>query len=438
MIMATGIPRKNGKARLSYRLEYDGKTPEREVLQGEKGDPECVITVPGEPTNRLYYGDNLRVLRALAADPAICGKVTLIYIDPPYATGGSFESRRRAHAYEDHLVGAEYLEFLRQRLILLRHLLADDGSIYVHLDENAAHPVKVLMDETFGPENFRAWVTRKKCNPKNYTRKTYGNITDYLLFYSKGPEWVWTQPFDARDAEADAREYRHVEDCTGRRYMKVPIHAPGVRNGETGQPWRGMMPPKGKHWQYKPSKLDELDARGEIVWSASGNPRRKVYLDERPGIPVQDIWLEFRDAHNQMIKITGYPTEKNPDLLRRIIQASSRPGDLVLDAFAGSGTTAAVAEDLGRQWLMIDSSALAIDTMVNRLAHGTELMGDFVQERNGGRKSAVQTSFMERVLQVGLELYVDQKGIEQPISDDQLQVWAETLHGHLNSPATRE
>ncbi|SEU38819.1 site-specific DNA-methyltransferase [Stigmatella erecta] len=435
--MATGIPSKNGKARLTYRLEYEGKAPVEEVLSGERARLERVLTVAGKPTNRLYYGENLRVLRALAADPEVAGQVRLVYIDPPYATGASFESRGQAHAYADHRVGAEFLEFLRQRLILMQRLLAEDGSIYVHLDENAAHPVKVLMDEIFGPENFRAWITRKKCNPKNYTKKTYGNVADYLLFYSKSASYVWEQQFDARNQEADEQEYRHIEEGTGRRYMKVPIHAPGVRNGETGQEWKGMRPPPGKHWQYKPSKLEEMDRRGEIVWSGSGNPRRKVYLDQRPGIPVQDIWLEFRDAHNQMIKITGYPTEKNPDMLRRIICASSRPGDLVLDAFAGSGTTAHLAEELGRRWIMVDNSPLALATMARRLAHGSEPMGDFVKQR-GKKKAAVQQSLLDRVLKSGLDLYVERDKAVEPIPPAQLDDWAKMLHGRVVSSPTTE
>jgi adenine-specific DNA-methyltransferase len=259
--------------------------------------------------------------------------VRLVYIDPPYATQSVFQSRSQTDAYSDLLVGAHYIEFLRERLILLRELLADDGSIYVHLDDKMAFHVKVIMDEVFGRGNFRNWITRKKCNPKNYTRRAYGNVADYILFYTKSDTYVWNRPFDDWTAERAEKEYTYTEEGTGRRYKKVPIHAPGVRHGETGQPWRGMTPPPGKHWQFQPRTLDEMDARGEIYWSPTGNPRRKIYLDASDGVPVQDIWLDFRDAHNQNIAITGYPTEKNPDLLARLIQASSNPGDLVLDCF---------------------------------------------------------------------------------------------------------
>jgi adenine-specific DNA-methyltransferase len=387
--MATGIPNSNGgNGRTAVRmgdaatvtLTYHGKKSVAAILATPPAKLSVAWATESAPSrNALYYGENLAVLAALAHDPRVRGKVRLIYIDPPYATRSVFQSRKQADAYHDLLAGADYLEFLRERLILLRELLADDGSIYVHLDENMAFQAKVLMDEIFGPSNFRNWLTRKKCNPKNYTRKTYGNVSDYILFYTKTDNYVWHRPLITWTDEHAAREYSYVEPGTGRRYKKVPIHAPGVRNGETGKPWRGMTPPPGKHWQYLPSTLDEMDARGEIYWSPTGNPRRKIYLDQSGGIPVQDIWTEFRDAHNQNIRITGYPTEKNPAMLARIVAASSNPGDLVLDCFSGSGTTLEAAHRLGRHWLGVDNSAEAIRTTLARFAKGVEPMGDFVK-----------------------------------------------------------
>jgi len=264
---------------------------------------------------------------------------------------------------------------------LLRELMAEDGSIYVHLDQNMIFHIKIVMDEVFGRQNFRNLITRQKCNPKNYTRRTFGNISDHILYYSKSEKPVWNRPYVPWTQERALEEYPYIEPDTGRRYKKVPLHAPGTRNGATGQPWRNMKPPPGKHWQYPPDKLDELDARGEIYWSSSGNPRRKVYLDQSKGVPVQDIWRDVKDAHNQMIKITGYPTEKPPELLKRIIEASSNPDDLVLDCFAGSGTTLAVASQLGRRWIGIDNSSEAIATILRRLAHGLKPMGDFVNRQ---------------------------------------------------------
>ena len=169
---------------------------------------------------------------------------------------------------------------------------------------------------------------------------------------------------------------------SGRRYKKVPIHAPGIRNGETGKVWKNMLPPSGKHWQYTPANLDEFDAKGEIYWSPTGNPRRKVFLDEDKGIPVQDIWLDVQDSLNQSIKITGYPTEKNPYLLERIIKASSNAGDIVLDCFSGSGTTLDLAEQYGRKWIGIDNSSEAIRNIFKRFYTGLEEMGDYVNKIN--------------------------------------------------------
>jgi adenine-specific DNA-methyltransferase len=340
------------------------------------------VSAGGAPAgNRLYYGDNLLILSDLLGDDCVRGKVRLVYIDPPFATQSAFETRSQSHAYEDLLAGANYVEYIRERLIFLRELLSSDGSIYVHLDQKMAFAIKIIMDEVFGSTNFRNWITRKKCNPKNYTRKAYGNVSDFILFYTKSPRYVWHRPFREWTAERGAREYTYVEKPTGRRYKKVPIHAPGVRHGETGKPWRGLAPPPGKHWQFPPRTLEEMDSRGEIHWSTTGNPRRKIYLDNSKGVPVQDIWLEFRDPHNQNIKITGYPTEKNPDLLRRIINASSDQGDLVLDGFCGSGTTLAVASELGRRWIGIDNSPEAIGTVLRRFARGLEPMGDFVRRQ---------------------------------------------------------
>lgn len=335
----------------------------------------------GNDIKRLYHGDNIDVLTVLLDDEKVCGKVTLIYIDPPYNTGGAFETRDFKHAYDDRFTLESYLSFMRKRLELMYRLLSREGSIYVHLDSNMVFHVKVMMDEIFGIQNFKGMITRKKCKSKNFTRKTYGNISDYILFYSKTDETVWNRPYEEWSDEKVLKEYPFIEEGTGRRYKRVPIHAPGTRNGATGSPWRGMMPPEGKHWQFTPDKLDEMDARGEIYWSSNGNPRRKVYLDQSNGVPVQDIWLDYLDVNNQNTLITGYPTEKNIDMLKRIIETSSRPGDLVLDCFAGSGTTLVAAEELGRQWIGVDIGDEAIATIIDRFKHGSKPMGDYVKKK---------------------------------------------------------
>ena len=401
------------KVELDVTLSYEGKQDEGTILATEPAKTKMLWQGQGNYLNRLYYGDNLAILASLLSDPSINGQVRLVYIDPPYATKSIFQSRSQNDAYADLLSGAHYLEFLRQRLIILRELLSPDGSIYVHLDENIAFHVKVIMDEIFGKVNFRNWITRKKCNPKNYTRKTYGNISDYILFYTKSEQYVWNRAVEQWTDDRAKKEYQCIEESTGRRYKKVPVHAPGVRNGATGQTWKGMNPPPGKHWQYTPETLNEMDARGEIYWSPTGNPRRKIYLENSSGVPVQDIWLDFKDAHNQNIKITGYPTEKNPDLLTRIIEASSNPGDVVLDCFAGSGTTLAVASQLRRRWTGIDNIPEAIATSLRRFQIGAEPMGDFVSERNGSKKTNNNRLFRKREAITDFALYAVESNVAE-------------------------
>ncbi len=357
--------------------------------------------LPTITPNSLFYGDNKDALLFLLNN-GFANKVGLVYIDPPYATSMDFLNREQNLAYCDTLCGADYLEFLRVRLILLRELLAPTGSIYLHLDSNMIFAAKILMDEIFGLQNCRTFITRKKCSTKNSTRKSYGDIADYLLFYSKGSSYTWQRPMVPWEEEQAKREYPCIEPSTGRRYKKVPIHAPGVRNGETGKPWRGMLPPKGKHWQYSPATLDELDAKGEIYWSPNGNPRRKVFLDQSAGVPRQNIWLDFRDSTNQNLLTTGYPTEKNHDMLKMIVEASSAPNDIVLDCFAGSGTTLGAASELGRKWIGIDNSLESIKAILKRLHGGMEVYGDYVGQQRAAFSSASSYSSAKQTQQGSL------------------------------------
>ena len=389
--MATGITRGNwdGSVQIitgeiydfpySYEINYEGKQPTDKVIKrAVKYNYEKLVGSDND--NSLYYGDNLDVLQHLFKNKNLKGKVKLVYIDPPYSTNSVFRSKDQKDSYKDDLVGSHYIEFLRQRLILLHQLISDDGSIYLHLDSNMVFEAKILLDEIFGKNNYRGLITRKKCSNKNSTTKTYGNISDYILFYSKSNNFVWHRPAISWTDEKILKEYPNIDDKTGRRFKKVPIHAPGVRNGETGKEWRGMLPPEGKHWQYTPTRLDEFNSIGDIYWSANGNPRRKVYLNEDKGVPVQDIWLDVPDSLNQNIKVTGYPTEKNPFLLERIIKSCTDEGDLVLDCFAGSGTTCGVAEQLKRKWIGVDNSSEAIQNIFKRFVKGLDLHGDYVNK----------------------------------------------------------
>lgn len=377
--MATGIPPKNSSKRkkIPVSLSYAGKEPEESIISRTYTEFERITSINGNGENVLFYGDNFAVLLFLLHN-GYKDKIKLIYIDPPFATASVFINRNLEHAYSDALCGGEYVEFLRERLILMRELLAEDGSIYLHLDGKMAFTMKLVMDEIFGEANCRAFITRKKCSTKNYTKNTFGNVSDYIMFYSKGSDYIWNRPYDPWEFDRMMEEYPYIDENTGKRYKKVPVHAPGVRNGETGKAWRGKMPPTGKHWQYTPDKLDEFDAAGEIYWSSTGNPRRKVFCDPSKGIPIQNIWLNYRDSINQARKTTGYPTEKNYEMLKMIVCASSNPGDIVLDCFAGSGTTLGAAFECDRKWIGADNSPESIRAVLKRFTSGLNIYGDYV------------------------------------------------------------
>ena len=316
----------------------------------------------------FHAGDNLDGLAQLAGAGV---KVDLVYIDPPFATNNEFliDSDRAntisasgSLAYADTVRGDDYLEQLRLRLEAIRQVLADDGSIYVHIDVKMEHRLRLLLDDVFGARNFRNSITRIKCNPKNFTRYSYGNVKDTILFYSVAPHHIKWHPQEEPLTDDDAASRYPLVDDEGRRYATTPLHAPGTtRNGPTGGAWRGMPPPLGRHWRYHPDKLDELDAAGLIAWSGTGNPRKIIYADQSSGKLPQDVWV-YKDPQRP-----SYPTQKNAAMLERIILTSSEPGDTVLDCYAGSGSTLLEAERLGRRFIGMDDSPAAWEVIEKKL-----------------------------------------------------------------------
>lgn len=323
--------------------------------------------------NLLIKGDNTQGLTYLLKELKLKGKIDLIYIDPPFATNGNFtitdgrastisNSKNGDIAYSDKLTGRDFIEYLRERLILLKELLSEQGSIYLHIDYKIGHYVKVMMDEVFGIENFRNDITRIKCNPKNFDRIGYGNIKDLILFYTKSAKPLWNEPRE-KYTEKDLEKLFPKTDRQGRRYTTVPIHAPGeTQNGESNQPFKGINPPKGRHWRNDIKTLEQWDKDGLIEWSSTGNPRKIIFADEREGKRVQDIW-EYKDPQYPV-----YPTEKNGDLLDLIVRTSSNTKSIVLDCFCGSGTTLKSAQINGRNWIGIDQSEYAIKAAIQKLA----------------------------------------------------------------------
>ncbi|HBE02120.1 MAG: cytosine methyltransferase [Spirochaetes bacterium GWF1_41_5] len=323
--------------------------------------------------NLLIQSDNLSALNWLLNIKNLRHSIDLVYIDPPFATNGNFtitngrastisNSKKGDIAYTDKLIGNDFIEFLKIRLKLIKELLSDQGSIYLHIDYKIGHYVKVMMDEVFGIENFRNDITRIKCNPKNFKRIGYGNIKDLILFYSKGKNPVWHEPKE-KYTEKDYEKLFLKIDNKGRRYTTVPIHAPGeTENGNSNQPFKGILPPEGRHWRTDVKTLEEWDKEGLIEWSSTGNPRKIIFADERNGKRVQDIW-EYKDP-----QYPKYPTEKNNKLLDLIIRTSSNENSIVLDCFCGSGTTLFSAQNLNRKWIGIDQSSYAINATKNKIS----------------------------------------------------------------------
>ena len=359
-------------------FSYPGKLPVSDVLESKQRLKFKLPEIPRQGV--VIVGDNLEVMRGLL-DQGYSESFDLVYIDPPYATGQTFHlSDSRANAvsnskndrlaYEDTLSGYHFLEFIRQRAILLRELLSEQGSLYLHIDYKVGHYVKVILDEVFGQKFFRNDISRIKCNPKNFSRKAYGNIKDMLLFYSKTRNHIWNDPTDPLSDSDTQRLFRKMDPKRGP-YTTVPLHAPGeTQKGATGKRWKGMLPPKGRHWRCAPDELDKLDALGEIEWSKSGNPRRKIFAETKLDKKKQDIW-EYKDPANPL-----YPTEKNAQMLRDIVAASSNESSLVLDSFCGSGSTLLAARDHGRRFVGIDQSREAIQVAMDRLTPDPSAPGD--------------------------------------------------------------
>lgn len=354
---------------MMINLEYPNKKSEQEILEEIGGSNSYNLDTQ---LPLLFFGDNFQALSILLEN-GYRGEIDLIYIDPPYNTNQIFsmESKRVSTisrsiggkiAYQDKFVFEEYLEFIRERLILLRELLSEKGSIYVHIDSKVGHYLKIIMDEIFGRDNFKNDIARIKSNPKNFSRKAYGNEKDVVLFYAKNSgKNIFNQVTQSLSEEDKVLMFQKVDMC-GRRYNTVPVHAPGETvNGETGQAWRGMMPPSGRHWRSTPAELEKLDEQGLIEWSRNGVPRIKKFADEHKGKKIQDVWRYKDPMYPQ------YPTEKNMEMLEMLIQQSSNNGSIVLDCFAGSGATLLAAQKMQRRWIGVDISSVAIDVIKSRL-----------------------------------------------------------------------
>lgn len=334
----------------------------------------------------LFHGDNREVLAHLLAG-GFRGKVKLIYIDPPFDSGadyvrkvslrgirGSAKIEGETYSlgeqiqYTDIWANDNYLQFMYERLLLLRELLAVDGSLYLHCDWNRSHGLRFLLEEVFGAEAVRNEIVWKRTSARSDS-STFNHIHDVLFFVAKGERFCWNIQHTPYDAAYVRQHFSMSEEGTDRRFKSSDLTARGLRAGSSGKPWRGFDPAsKGNHWLTTIEKLDELDIAGRIYWPPSGGwPRLKHFLDEAPGVPLQSIWTDIPIINSQAEERSAYPTQKPEALLDRLVRVSSNPGDIVLDGFIGSGTTAVVAQKLGRRWIACDINKGAIQTTAKRL-----------------------------------------------------------------------
>ncbi len=364
--------------------------------------------------NKLYYGDNLVWLRDHDHFPN--ESVDLIYLDPPFNSNtdynvifsepGGRESQAQIRAFDDtwnwdrtaseqaitelgkptgkpELVEmiqwiarrgdkasksmAAYLSMIATRLVELHRLLRPSGSLYIHCDPTASHYLKLILDQIFGLTKFKNEIIWQRTSAHGDTKqgaRHFGRIHDVILYYSKSQTPKWNPQYGEYDKEYVDTFYRHVEPETGRLFQAVDLTArkPG---GDTLYEWKGKRPYHGRYWAYSKHKMEEFERQGRLYYTKTGMPRLKYYLDEMPGMPMQDIWDDI--PHVLGSERLGYDTQKPYNLLLRIIEASSDKGDTVLDPFCGCGTTIVAAHKAQRRWIGIDVTWLAIDLVKKRL-----------------------------------------------------------------------
>jgi site-specific DNA-methyltransferase (adenine-specific) len=367
--------------------------------------------------NTLFYGDNLPILRDYLADES----VDLIYLDPPFNSSRSYnvlykdesgmEAEAQIVAFEDTwhwshdtetqyrqllalgdklaqmletLIGVlgrnqmtAYLVMMTVRLIELHRVLKSTGSLYLHCDPTASHYLKMILDMIFGVTNFRNEIVWKRTTSHSDAKRC-GNVHDIVFFYSKSERFIWNKVLQSLSPEYVAQYYRYKEGDE-RYFMSADLTGAGEGPprdfGERGI----IAPPSGRHWMYNQEGIDEALKEGRIFWTRNGIPRLKKFLDESLGMPINDLWDNIQPLRSWHQELLPYPTQKPVALLERIIQASSNPGDIILDPFCGCGTAIHAAQKLGRTWIGIDVTYLATSLIKNRLysAFGIEAKKDY-------------------------------------------------------------
>ncbi len=329
--------------------------------------------------NRIYWGDNLQVMSHLLKE--FRGKVDLVYIDPPFDSKADYKKRIEIRGeltendqnsfeekqYTDIWNNDEYLQFMYERIIILRELISEKGSMFLHCDPNRSHLLKLLLDEVFGPDNFINEIIWKRSGVHAST-KGFGPVHDVIFFYSKKKtNFTWNTQYAEYEQDYIDDWFSKVDE-NNRKYGLVVLSAPGDRQGTKAHyQINGMYPPSGRHWSIKEEKFIELKIKGLVEFSSNGVPYVRKYLDESKGIPVNDIWSDTGHIKSKSKENANYPTQKPERLIERIIKSASNSRDLVFDCFMGSGTTQAVAMKLGRRFIGADINLGAIQTTTKRL-----------------------------------------------------------------------
>ncbi len=379
-----------------YELVYHGKEREEDILANTLAVPLQPVRTFGRNggdgwKNMLIFGDNLQVMKSLLElkkAGKLCNNdgtpgVRLVYIDPPFATKQDFRGTQDQKAYQDKIAGAQFVEFLRRRLVFLRELLAENASIYVHLDYRKLHYLKTVMDEVFGEQKFVNEIIWQRTASHNDPGR-YGCVHDTLLFYKGGSDYVWNEPKMEQSEEYIASFFVYAESPDKKRWIRLkngeepPKGWERYRLGNFASPhprpnltymYKGYKPPK-NGWKVDIDRMKEMDRDGLLHFPSSkeGRIQPKQYLKDTLGNKaVPDVWTSIPPLQAQAAEKQNYPTQKPELLIERIISASSSKGDVVLDAFAGSGTTCTVAEKLGRRWIAIDCGKLATYTIQKRM-----------------------------------------------------------------------
>lgn len=333
--------------------------------------------------NRIYWGDNLQVMSHLLKE--FRGKIDLIYIDPPFDSKADYKKKIELRGkkvendhtcfedkqYTDIWTNDEYLQFMYERLILLKEVLSDKGCIYLHCDWHKDHILRCLLDEVFGADHFVNEITWKKVTSAKSQSKAFSNTKDTILVYSKSTDFYFEGQYIA--IGGDDKSYKLIEEGTGRKYGSFDFtqagQGPARKFGDLS-----LDPPPGKHWIWGQDKIDEGMKNGRIIFTKNGLPRVKRYLDEKQGNYVGDLWSDVTWDDNEVSPISAnskerldYPTQKPEALLTRIIKASCPKDGIVFDCFMGSGTTQAVAMKLGRRFIGADINLGAVQTTTKRL-----------------------------------------------------------------------